>query len=200
MVHKLQLFYLQVIPQGVAPTPCIPCCLVVTDRKLLTCHQDCQTSFFRSLGSVDICDITAVMVEANKQYCVIVSGPLIHLSLPLSSMWFNIRFCSMVALSGLVSIVGGLWVIVFSTKMIKLVSNFSAPFYLSLQAFLTKLRSTKYLNLEIQTGEILDLCRTPSLFAFSALCRSLHQIGLSSFLRGSCTSVGVERGIAYWRR
>uniref|UniRef100_A0A674E3S7 Pleckstrin homology domain-containing family M member 2 n=1 Tax=Salmo trutta TaxID=8032 RepID=A0A674E3S7_SALTR len=36
-----------VIPQGVAPTPCIPCCLVVTDRELLTCHQDCQTSFFR---------------------------------------------------------------------------------------------------------------------------------------------------------
>lgn len=108
MVHKLQLFHLQVIPQGVAPTPCIPCCLVVTDRKLLTCHQDCQTSFFRSLGSVDICDITAVMVEANKQYCVIVSGPLIHLPLPLSSIWFNIRFCSMVALSGLVSIVDGL--------------------------------------------------------------------------------------------
>lgn len=101
MVHKLQLFHLQVIPQGVAPMPCIPCCLVVTDRKLLTCHQDCQTSFFRSLGSVDICDITAVMVEANKQYCVIVSAPLIHLSLLLSSMWFNIRFCSTVALSGL---------------------------------------------------------------------------------------------------
>lgn len=63
----------QVIPQGVAPTPCIPCCLVVTDRKLLTCHQDCQTSFFRSLGAVDICDVTAVSVEASKQYCVIVS-------------------------------------------------------------------------------------------------------------------------------
>ncbi|TKS77185.1 Pleckstrin -like proteiny domain-containing family M member 2 [Collichthys lucidus] len=60
-----------VIPQGVAPTPCIPCCLVVTDRKLLTCHQDCQTSFFRSLGSVDICDVTAVSVEADKEYCVI---------------------------------------------------------------------------------------------------------------------------------
>ncbi|XP_035512075.1 pleckstrin homology domain-containing family M member 2 isoform X1 [Morone saxatilis] len=60
-----------VIPQGVAPTPCIPCCLVVTDTKLLTCHQDCQTSFFRSLGSVDICDVTAVSVEADKQYCVI---------------------------------------------------------------------------------------------------------------------------------
>lgn len=60
-----------VIPQGVAPTPCIPCCLVVTDGKLLTCHQDCQTSFFRSLGSIDICDVTAVSVEADKHYCVI---------------------------------------------------------------------------------------------------------------------------------
>ncbi|XP_040907516.1 pleckstrin homology domain-containing family M member 2 isoform X2 [Toxotes jaculatrix] len=60
-----------VIPQGVAPTPCIPCCLVVTDRKLLTCHQDCQTSFFRSLGSADICDVTAVSLEADKEYCVV---------------------------------------------------------------------------------------------------------------------------------
>ncbi|XP_037335122.2 pleckstrin homology domain-containing family M member 2 isoform X2 [Pungitius pungitius] len=60
-----------VIPQGVVPAPCIPCCLVMTDRKLLTCHQDCQTSFFRSLGSTDICDVTSVSVEANKEYCVI---------------------------------------------------------------------------------------------------------------------------------
>ncbi|XP_040008203.1 pleckstrin homology domain-containing family M member 2 isoform X2 [Xiphias gladius] len=60
-----------VIPQGLAPTPCIPCCLVVTDSKLLTCHQDCQTSFFRSLGSADICDVTTVSLEADKEYCVI---------------------------------------------------------------------------------------------------------------------------------
>ncbi|KAM6925594.1 pleckstrin homology domain-containing family M member 2 [Xenentodon cancila] len=60
-----------VIPQGVAPTPCIPCCLVVTDKKLLTCHQDCQTSFFRSLGSADICDVTCVVLEPDKEYCVI---------------------------------------------------------------------------------------------------------------------------------
>ncbi|KAM6928724.1 pleckstrin homology domain-containing family M member 2 isoform 1-T1 [Lycodopsis pacificus] len=60
-----------VIPQGVAPTPCIPCCLVMTDRKLLTCHQDCQTSFFRSLGSADICDVTSVSLEADREYCVI---------------------------------------------------------------------------------------------------------------------------------
>lgn len=60
-----------VIPQGVAPTPCIPCCLVVTDRRLLTCHQDCQTSFFRSLGSAEVCDVTAVSLEPHKEYCVI---------------------------------------------------------------------------------------------------------------------------------
>ncbi|XP_033824959.1 pleckstrin homology domain-containing family M member 2 isoform X2 [Periophthalmus magnuspinnatus] len=60
-----------VIPQGVAPTPCIPCCLVLTDMKLLTCHQDCQTSFFRSLGSAELCDVTAVSLEANKEYCII---------------------------------------------------------------------------------------------------------------------------------
>nr|XP_055044760.1 pleckstrin homology domain-containing family M member 2 isoform X2 [Misgurnus anguillicaudatus] len=60
-----------VIPQGVAPAPCIPCCLVLTDRKLLTCHQDCQTSFFRSLGSADLNDVTAVRLEEDKEYCVI---------------------------------------------------------------------------------------------------------------------------------
>uniref|UniRef100_A0A8C7HWX2 Pleckstrin homology domain containing, family M (with RUN domain) member 2 n=1 Tax=Oncorhynchus kisutch TaxID=8019 RepID=A0A8C7HWX2_ONCKI len=60
-----------VIPQGVAPTPCIPCCLVVTDRKLLTCHQDCQTSFFRSLGGADLSDVTAVSLEDDKEYCVV---------------------------------------------------------------------------------------------------------------------------------
>ncbi|KAM4563131.1 pleckstrin homology domain-containing family M member 2 isoform 2-T2 [Odontesthes bonariensis] len=60
-----------VIPQGVTPTPCIPCCLVVTDNKLLTCHQDCQTSFFRSLGGADICDVTTVSVEPDREYCVI---------------------------------------------------------------------------------------------------------------------------------
>uniref|UniRef100_A0A8C2KNM7 Pleckstrin homology domain-containing family M member 2 n=1 Tax=Cyprinus carpio TaxID=7962 RepID=A0A8C2KNM7_CYPCA len=60
-----------IIPQGVAPAPCIPCCLVLTDRKLLTCHQDCQTSFFRSLGAADLNDVTAVCLEDDKEYCVI---------------------------------------------------------------------------------------------------------------------------------
>ncbi|XP_041702349.1 pleckstrin homology domain-containing family M member 2 isoform X1 [Coregonus clupeaformis] len=61
----------RVIPQGVAPTPCIPCCLVVTDRELLTCHQDCQTSFFRSLGGAELSDVSAVSLENDKEYCVV---------------------------------------------------------------------------------------------------------------------------------
>ncbi|KAF4078086.1 hypothetical protein AMELA_G00195430 [Ameiurus melas] len=60
-----------VIPQGAVPTPCIPCCLVLTDKKLLTCHQDCQTSFFRSLCAADLNDVAAVCLEEDKEYCVI---------------------------------------------------------------------------------------------------------------------------------
>ncbi|CAL8400738.1 unnamed protein product [Boreogadus saida] len=60
-----------VIPQGSSPTPCIPCCLVLTAGQLLTCHQDCQTSFFRSLGMADLSDVTGVRLEAAQQYCVV---------------------------------------------------------------------------------------------------------------------------------
>lgn len=63
----------QVIPQGVAPSPCIPCCLVLTDDRLFTCHEDCQTSFFRSLGTAKLGDISAVSTEPGKEYCVLVS-------------------------------------------------------------------------------------------------------------------------------
>ncbi|XP_075293474.1 pleckstrin homology domain-containing family M member 2 isoform X2 [Opisthocomus hoazin] len=60
-----------VIPQGVAPTPCVPCCLVLTDEKAFTCHEDCQTSFFRSLGTAELTDVTAVSTEAGKEYCIV---------------------------------------------------------------------------------------------------------------------------------
>lgn len=65
---------LQVIPQGVSPSPCIPCCLVITDDRLFTCHEDCQTSFFRSLGTAELADISAVCTEPGREYCVLVSG------------------------------------------------------------------------------------------------------------------------------
>ncbi|KAM9370328.1 pleckstrin homology domain-containing family M member 2 isoform 1-T1 [Phaethornis superciliosus] len=60
-----------VIPQGVAPTPCVPCCLVLTDQKVFTCHEDCQTSFFRSLGTAELTDVTAISTEASKEYCIL---------------------------------------------------------------------------------------------------------------------------------
>ncbi|NXP73789.1 PKHM2 protein, partial [Ramphastos sulfuratus] len=60
-----------VIPQGVAPTPCVPCCLVLTDEKAFTCHEDCQTSFFRSLGTAELSDVTTVSTEAGKEYCIL---------------------------------------------------------------------------------------------------------------------------------
>ncbi|KAM5246830.1 pleckstrin homology domain-containing family M member 2 isoform 2-T2 [Ctenodactylus gundi] len=60
-----------VIPQGVAPSPCIPCCLVITADRLFTCHEDCQTSFFRSLGTASLADISAVSMEPGKEYCVL---------------------------------------------------------------------------------------------------------------------------------
>ncbi|XP_006866422.1 PREDICTED: pleckstrin homology domain-containing family M member 2 [Chrysochloris asiatica] len=71
MQHLCQAVSKGVIPQGVAPSPCIPCCLVVTDDCLFTCHEDCQTSFFRSLGIARLADISAASSEPGKEYCVL---------------------------------------------------------------------------------------------------------------------------------
>ncbi|XP_077464573.1 pleckstrin homology domain-containing family M member 2 isoform X1 [Stigmatopora argus] len=80
-----------VIPQGATPTTCIPCCLVVTSSKLLTCHQDCQTGFFRSLGSADVCDVEAVSLEADLGYCVIEFATDRHHFLPPWVLYFSGR-------------------------------------------------------------------------------------------------------------
>ncbi|XP_028609868.1 pleckstrin homology domain-containing family M member 2 isoform X2 [Grammomys surdaster] len=71
MQHLCQAVSKGVIPQGIAPSPCIPCCLVITEDRLFTCHEDCQTSFFRSLGTARLADITAVSTELGKEYCVL---------------------------------------------------------------------------------------------------------------------------------
>ncbi|XP_064445945.1 pleckstrin homology domain-containing family M member 2 isoform X4 [Mirounga angustirostris] len=71
MQHLCQAVSKGVIPQGVTPSPCIPCCLVITDDRLFTCHEDCQTSFFRSLGTAKLADISAVATEPDKEYCVL---------------------------------------------------------------------------------------------------------------------------------
>lgn len=73
MQHLCQAVSKGVIPQGVTPSPCIPCCLVITDDRLFTCHEDCQTSFFRSLGTAELADISAVSTEPGREYCVLVS-------------------------------------------------------------------------------------------------------------------------------
>ncbi|XP_008571067.1 PREDICTED: pleckstrin homology domain-containing family M member 2 isoform X2 [Galeopterus variegatus] len=71
MQHLCQAVSKGVIPQGIAPSPCIPCCLVITDDRLFTCHEDCQTSFFRSLGTAKLADISAISTEPDKEYCVL---------------------------------------------------------------------------------------------------------------------------------
>lgn len=73
MQHLCQAVSKGVIPQGVTPSPCIPCCLVITDDRLFTCHEDCQTSFFRSLGTAALADISAVSLEPGREFCVLVS-------------------------------------------------------------------------------------------------------------------------------
>ncbi|XP_015268061.1 PREDICTED: pleckstrin homology domain-containing family M member 2 [Gekko japonicus] len=61
-----------VVPPGVAPTPCVPCCLVLTEQKLSTCHEDCQTSFFRSLATAELADVASVSVETGHgEYCIL---------------------------------------------------------------------------------------------------------------------------------
>ncbi|XP_048206251.1 pleckstrin homology domain-containing family M member 2 isoform X2 [Perognathus longimembris pacificus] len=71
MQHLCQAVSKGVIPQGLAPSPCVPCCLVITEDRLFTCHEDCQTSFFRSLGSARLADVSAVSTEPGKEYCVL---------------------------------------------------------------------------------------------------------------------------------
>ncbi|XP_069859998.1 pleckstrin homology domain-containing family M member 2 isoform X1 [Dipodomys merriami] len=71
MQHLCQAVSKGVIPQGLAPSPCVPCCLVITEDRLFTCHEDCQTSFFRSLGTARLADVSAVSTEPGKEYCVL---------------------------------------------------------------------------------------------------------------------------------
>ncbi|XP_020028816.1 pleckstrin homology domain-containing family M member 2 isoform X3 [Castor canadensis] len=71
MQHLCQAVSKGVIPQGLAPSPCVPCCLVITEDRLFTCHEDCQTSFFRSLGTARLADVSAVCTEPGKEYCVL---------------------------------------------------------------------------------------------------------------------------------
>ncbi|XP_078414228.1 pleckstrin homology domain-containing family M member 2 isoform X3 [Cetorhinus maximus] len=70
MQHLCQAVSKGIIPQGVAPSPCIPCCLVVTDRMVFTCHEDSQTSFFRLLGSTELTNVISVSIGPSREYCL----------------------------------------------------------------------------------------------------------------------------------
>ncbi|XP_051895383.1 pleckstrin homology domain-containing family M member 2 isoform X2 [Pristis pectinata] len=70
MQHLCQAVSKGIVPQGVVPSPCIPCCLVVTDRMVLTCHEDSQTSFFRLLGSTELTSVSSVSIAPSREYCL----------------------------------------------------------------------------------------------------------------------------------
>ncbi|KAM5125195.1 pleckstrin homology domain-containing family M member 2 [Mantella aurantiaca] len=70
MQHLCQAVSKGVIPQGGVPSPCLPCCLVLTQDKIITCHQDCQTSFFRALGITELMDLSSLGMVDGKEYCV----------------------------------------------------------------------------------------------------------------------------------
>nr|DBA15667.1 TPA: hypothetical protein GDO54_003140 [Pyxicephalus adspersus] len=69
MQHLCQAVSKGVIPQGGIPSPCLPCCLVLTQDKIITCHQDCQTSFFRALGISELTDLSSLGTVDGKEYC-----------------------------------------------------------------------------------------------------------------------------------
>ncbi|XP_018083799.1 pleckstrin homology domain-containing family M member 2 isoform X3 [Xenopus laevis] len=71
MLHLCQAVSKGVIPQGGVPSQCLPCCLVLTQDKVIMCHQDCQTSFFRALGVAELLDVCALSTEHEKEYCVL---------------------------------------------------------------------------------------------------------------------------------
>ncbi|XP_039223080.1 pleckstrin homology domain-containing family M member 2 isoform X1 [Crotalus tigris] len=79
MLYLCQAVSQGVIPQGMAPAPCVPCCLVVTEQKVFTCHEDCQTSFFRSLATAELAEVASVSTEAGREYCLLLprrTGPV----------------------------------------------------------------------------------------------------------------------------
>ena len=58
-----------------APSPCQPCCAVTTSQKLLICHEDCQTNFYRLLAGAAIHDISQLTTDPQDgTYVIVVSN------------------------------------------------------------------------------------------------------------------------------
>ena len=68
----------QVVAEGLdmkqtEKTGCMSCCLVLSPQKILMCHEDLQSSFYRTLGSASVVDITSILQDpVVKMYCVLV--------------------------------------------------------------------------------------------------------------------------------
>ncbi|CAH1774955.1 unnamed protein product [Owenia fusiformis] len=50
---------------------CMACCLVLTNSKILMCHEDPQTHFFRTLGSADVTDVSQLLQDTGAATYVI---------------------------------------------------------------------------------------------------------------------------------
>ena len=50
---------------------CVACCCVVTQDCVLMCHEDVQTNAVRTLGSVAIPLLNAVLLDADADMCCV---------------------------------------------------------------------------------------------------------------------------------
>ncbi|XP_072036604.1 LOW QUALITY PROTEIN: pleckstrin homology domain-containing family M member 2-like [Amphiura filiformis] len=57
--------------KGKTHSPCQPCCSIIAQNKVLICHEDCQTNFYRCLASCNITDISSIAVDQHVQEYVI---------------------------------------------------------------------------------------------------------------------------------
>ncbi|CAI9740620.1 Hypothetical predicted protein [Octopus vulgaris] len=58
--------------RGVVSNSCIGCCVLLSQNKLLMCHEDLQTNFFRTLGSANLEDVTAILQDSQiSSYCIL---------------------------------------------------------------------------------------------------------------------------------
>jgi len=52
---------------------CVPCCMVLSKFKLLMCHEDLETNFIRTLGRINLNDVTSVLIDdIYKSYIILV--------------------------------------------------------------------------------------------------------------------------------
>jgi len=50
---------------------CVACCCVVTRDRIFLCHEDVQTNAVRTLSSLSIALINAVLTDAEAESCCV---------------------------------------------------------------------------------------------------------------------------------